>query len=165
MWTSTHLTFLHNSLKMITQNSFSEGLLKIIKNQRHNLCSNTSINFQETLLRLHFLCLRISSGISKHEEENVSMTLTTFFLKLYHVVLNLMIDFQSILFASLTVFSDLSFWKHALPPIIFFYWKHYNFLLCKWSRSASLMLFSPPFPKLSVLLKGNSQCILMPFLF
>lgn len=115
--------------------------------------------------RLHFLCLQVPSGISKHEEENVSMTLTTFFLKLYHVVLNLMIDFQSILFASLTVFSDLSFWKHALPPIIFFYWKHYNFLLCKWSRSASLMLFSPPFPKLSVLLKGNSQCILMPFLF
>lgn len=50
-------------------------------------------------------------------------------------------------------------------PIIFFCWKHYTFLLCKWSRSASLTLFSPPSPELSVLLKGNTLHILMPFLF
>lgn len=68
-----------------------------------------------------------------------------------------MIDFQSILFVNLTVFSDLSFWKFH-PP---FFLKYYSFLMCKPSRSVSPKLFSPPFPKLSILLEGNAVCVLV----
>lgn len=69
-----------------------------------------------------------------------------------------MIDFQSILFVNLTVFSDLSFWKST--PIFL---KYYSFLMCKPFRSVSPKLFSPPFLKLLVLLEGNAVCVPVSF--
>lgn len=57
--------------------------------------------------------------VSQNTKKKMSAWPWQHFLKFYHVALNLMIDFQSILFASLTVFSDLSLWKHARPPSSF----------------------------------------------